>query len=119
MASKRAIALLSHIEFSEANSTLLLQAWISPTNKVKMKQSGRVAHLGFRIHTFDNKLQTWSSQSYSSTRVTAYVQTREDQQDQKLWLELTPDHTVQQHVWLPGENGQWVTWNMTCKNEQG
>ncbi|CAO3681549.1 unnamed protein product [Rhizopus stolonifer] len=118
MESAHAVAVISHISYSETNSTFLLQAWISPTNKIKMKQLGHIVQLEFFIHSFDKDQQSWSSRSYRGTQVTAKVQNTDNHENQTLVVEITPDNTVKQHIWLPSEAEQWVTWDMTCSDEQ-
>jgi hypothetical protein len=125
MKSKQAVAVLSHIAFSESNSTLLLQGWISPTNKIKMKQLGNIIHLDFRTYSFDAAKQKWFSKFYSSTKVTVKIQNMNkqgsDQQknDQKLVLELTPYNTVNERIRIATSNddGQWINWAMSCDKE--
>ncbi|CAO3676535.1 hypothetical protein CU097_013772 [Rhizopus azygosporus] len=120
--SSSAVAILSHISYSETNSTLLLQGWISPMNRFKIQQLDNVVRLELRTYSYDEKNHQWFSKFFSDTRITGRIQrtnTDQTQQDssQQLVLELTPYDAPNEHLQIVSSasgEGQWIDWNSSC-----
>lgn len=120
--SSSAVAILSHISYSETNSTLLLQGWISPMNRFRIQQLDNIVHLELRTYSYDEKNHQWFSKFFSDTRITGRIQrtnTDQTQQDssQQLVLELTPYDAPNEHLQIVSSasgDGQWIDWNSSC-----